>query len=461
MLCPLDDRYARELLNSGIFDCMNDKEYTKNRYLIEVYYINSLLKFISHENYNEFEIFFSHFNKDFTDDDFEQIKSIENEINHDVKAIEIYLRKKIPEKFHNFIHFGLTSQDVNSLGFMIGFVKLINVLKSVLLELEKEIENLIIRTNNIPMCAKTHSQFAVPTFLDKEIYFKYLQIHNYKSKLNNLLSNLSCKMGGAIGNLNVHNFCFPNLDWIDFFDIFVNNIVDIFFDNNNKSEENKINIRRSYITTQIDDYSGICEVLQCAKDILMCIDSYNLYCYSLINDNYFKLSYDIKHVGSSTMPQKINPIDFENAKGAASIAYGLLTNIKEHLLTKITYQRDISDSIITRNISMTFGYCILFIIKNTKGTKLLKPNLEKINEDLIDNPQVIMEGIQSYLKICGINNSYEKAKIFSRGKKITNKEIYEFIDSFDISDKDKDKLKNLNPYTYTGIKHKIVLFHNT
>jgi adenylosuccinate lyase len=461
VICPLDDRYRNELLKIGLLDCFNEKEYIKNRYLIELYYLNALLKFISHEDYNEFEIFFTQFDKKFTDHDFEKIKLIERTTNHDVKSIEIYLREKIPEKFQGYIHFGLTSQDVNSLGFMIGFIKLIQILKKTLFELENEIEKLIMRSNNIVMCAKTHVQFAVPTFLDKEIYFKYFQIHKYYERLNNYSLNLTCKMGGAIGNLNAHNLCFPNLDWNGFFDNFIDEFTDIFFLNNNSLfEKNKINIKRSYITTQIDDYTSICDILQCMKDILLSIDCYNSYCYSLINDEYFVQSFNDNHVGSSTMPQKINPIDFENAKGNNSLSVSLIDGIIAHLRTKITYQRDISDSTIIRNIPTVFGYTILTINKITKGTILLNPNIIKIKNDLDNNPQIIMEGIQSYLKLCGINDSYEKAKKLSRGKKININDIYEFIDLFEISNDDKIKLKSISPSNYTGIKPKITLFHN-
>lgn len=463
-VCPLDDRYRKDLESTGIFDCLNEKEYTKNRYLIELYYLESLLKFISHPDYDEFENFFTSFDKNFTDYDFEQIKLIESTTNHDVKSIEIYLRNKIPKKFMGYIHFGLTSQDVNSLGFMIGFVKLITVTKNVLDNLEKEIEKLIIKTNDIIMCSKTHIQFAVPTYLDKEIYFKYIQIHKYIEKLDMYLINLTCKMGGAIGNLNSHVFCFPNLDWIDFFDKFVDKFVNIYFDSGNNTFENikknKVNIKRSQVTTQIDDYSSVCDILECVRDILLSIDSYNSYCYSLINDEYFTQLFNENHVGSSTMPQKINPIDFENSKGNNSISISMINGIIEHLKTKITYQRDISDSTIMRSIPTAFAYAVLTIIKITKGTSLLNPNLDKINYDLDNNPQIIMEGVQSYLKLCGIDNSYEKAKKLSRGKKITINDIHEFIDSFEISHEDKTKLKKISPHNYVGIKPKIILFHN-
>lgn len=456
---------------TGIYECLSEKEYVKNRYLIELYYLKSLLKFLIYSDnedsrnnikltksdYEEFENFFISFDKNFTDSDFEEIKQIESKIKHDVKSIEIFLKTKIPQKFINYIHFGLTSQDVNSLGYMIGFAKSIKIIQNQLVDLEKEIENLIIKTKDIVMCAKTHAQFAVPTYMDKEIYVKYNKLHNYIKKFEGCFKELTCKIGGAVGNLNAHVFCFKNLDWNDFFDNFVNNFVDMYF---NDSTENKIIIKRSNLTTQIDDYSSICDVFDCLKNILLEIQDIGSYCYYLINDEYFIQSFNEDHVGSSTMPQKINPIDFENSKGNNSMSIGLIDSFNEHLKTKITYQRDISDSTVLRMTPTIFGHTILTIIKIKDGMRLLYPNIEKINRNLDENPQIIMEGIQTYLKVLDVDDPYNKAKKLSRGSKITMNDIHKFIDSFDITNEDKEYLKSLTPHNYIGIKPKIILYHN-
>lgn len=469
--CPLDDRYYEELNNINLSKCLDEKEFIKNRYLIELYYLQSFFKFIknskkcaefsdlTNEYFEEFEEFLLTFDKNLTDKDYDEIKLIEKTTKHDVKSIEIFLRQKIPKKFCHYIHFGLTSQDVNSLGFMIGFYKMINILQKVLIDFEKEIENLLLKSKDIVMCAKTHVQFAVPTFLDKEIYVKYEQIHKYVENLNEFSKKLTCKMGGAIGNLNAHYLCFPDLDWNIFFDNLVDNIVDIFFENHNKIHENKIHIKRSVITTQVDNYCSINDILQCNLDILLYVKNFNTYCYSLINDKYFYQLFDKNQVGSSVMPQKINPIDFENSKGNNNIAKSLTNSIKEHLSSEISFQRDISDSTVLRSVITAFGYTILSILKFIKGLKTLEPNLNKINEDLESNPQIIMEGIQTYLKCCGIQNSYEISKDFCRGKNINIQNIHSFIDLFDINDFHKEKLKSLKINEYVGIKPTIKLYH--
>lgn len=441
MLSPLDDRYYELLSKTGITECLSEYEYTKNRVEIEIKYLKKIVEITNCKTSEEINEIFN-VNYEFNKDEFYKIKNIEKITNHDVKAIEIYLRSIFPT-IQNYIHFGLTSQDINSPGFMIGFSKSLNIIKELLNGFEISVEKLIKKTNNITMCAKTHSQFAVPTTLNKEIYCKYLDIHFYVNELNDKCNTMTVKMGGAVGGLNAHYFVYPNIDWIHFFNNFVH----------------ELHFKRSEITTQIDNYSNICDIFDCIRKLLFHVQNLNNYCYSLINDKYLCMMYDDNHVGSSTMPQKINPIDFENSKGNIVICTSLIDGITEHLRCGITYQRDMSDSTILRNSSTIFGYVCLIIINMTKAINILYPDLDIINNDLNDNPTIIMEGIQTYLKILNVDDPYTKAKKLSRGKKITMNDIHEFIDSFDITLEHKNKLKSITPQNYIPHYPIIKYFH--
>ena len=444
MLCPLDDRYKNVLAETGIFKCMTEYEYTQNRVYVEMSYLKKLVTDLNILKGKELEELIT-FDINFDINKFEEIKHIEKTTNHDVKAIEIYLRN-IPElsKVKNYIHFGLTSQDVNSMGFMIDFRECMHIVLNYLEKFEMEVETLIGKTTGIVMCAKTHAQFAVPTFLDKEIYCKYIKIHKYVKKFKHILNNeLTVKIGGAVGLLNAHKIAYPSVDWITFMDEFAN----------------EFNFKRSKFTTQIDDYTAICDVFDCVKNILFQIEDLNQYCYCLINDNYFTQQHNDKQVGSSTMPQKINPIELENAKGNISISTGIIEGITKHLRYKISYQRDISDSTIFRNVGMLFGYVLLISINMKKGLSKLNPNIQQITADLDDHPEIIMEGIQTYLKTLDVEDPYNKAKEMSRGKNITLLDIHNFIDSFDIQQNDKDFLKTMRPCNYVGIVQDLQLFY--
>ncbi len=443
-LCPLDDRYKDLLERTGISSCLSEYAYVKNRTEIEYEYLKKIslkLKLLSPE---EFAEIFENSQFLFEYDDFLQIKKIEERTNHDVNSIIEFLRNKYP-KLKNYVHFGLTSQDANSLGFMIGFRKSLKIVFEYTDMFEKSIEGLIKRSHNIVICAKTHAQPAIPTYLDKELYVKYIKIREYSQDIKNrLYHNLTAKMGGAVGTLCAHYLVYPNINWIEFMNEFI-------------SEYGFI---RSDYTTQIDNYNSITNILNSINQLLLSIEDLNQYCYSLISDNYFCQKYSSEHVGSSTMPQKINPIELEFSRGSNSLVRGIIFGMIEHLSCRITYQRDISDSYILRNMGLVFGNVLLILIKMSNGIDKLYPNQTHINRDLDMNPTIIMEGVQTYMKILGIEDPYSKAKDFSRGKNITLENIHEFIDLYVKDEKHSTRLKKVSPHNYVCPPFEIIFYHD-
>ena len=443
-LCPLDDRYKDLLERTGISSCLSEYAYVKNRTEIEYEYLKKISLKLNLLSSEEFAQTFENSQFLFEYKDYFEIKKIEERTNHDVNSIIEFLRNKYPN-LKNYVHFGLTSQDANSLGFMIGFRKSLDIMFVYIDMLEKSIEGLIKKSRNIVICAKTHAQPAIPTYLDKELYVKYIKIREISQDIKNrLFRGLTAKMGGAVGTLCAHHLVYPEINWNEFMNEFVSNY----------------GFARSEFTTQIDNYNSITNILTSINQMLLNIEDLNQYCYSLISDNYFCQKYSSEHVGSSTMPQKINPIELEFSRGSNSLVRGIIFGMNEHLSCRITYQRDISDSYVLRNMGMVFGNVLLILIKMSNGIDKLYPNLTQINRDLDMNPTIIMEGVQTYMKILGIEDPYSKAKDFSRGKNITLENIHEFIDLYVKDEKHSTRLKNVSPHNYVCPPFELTFYHD-
>jgi len=370
----------------------------------------------------------------------ERIKSIEEETNHDVKAVEYYLKEQFRlldiQQYGEFIHFGLTSQDINNTAIPLSNRDAIEQIYV------PYFENIMMRLTNfsemwatVPMLARTHGQPASPTRLGKEfaVFVERLELQFAQFKQ----IAFSAKFGGATGNFNAHHAAYPEIDWKAFANQFVNNI---------------LGLKRSQTTTQIDHYDNFaaqCDALKRINNILidMCRDIW-----TYISQEYFKQKIIKAEVGSSAMPHKVNPIDFENAEGNLGMANSLF----EHLAAKLPIsrlQRDLTDSTVLRNIGVPISHTIIAFQSLLKGLNKLIVNYSALDADLTRNWMVVSEGIQTVLRREGFPRPYEVLKELTRSSKeeIDKYKLNEFIDHLNVTSEIKEELKQITPFNYTGI----------
>jgi len=376
---------------------------------------------------------------DFTIEDANRIKSIENTTNHDVKAVEYFLKEKFDalklEPFKEFIHFGLTSQDINNTAFPLMMRDSLNEIYNQ--ELAQVIDRLkakSIEWLNIPMLARTHGQPASPTSLGKEIRVFVERLQAQLCQLKAIPN--SAKFGGATGNFNAHHVAFPEVDWVTFANGFVNNT---------------LGLNRSQTTTQIEHYDNLAAQLDCLKRINTILIDFSRDIWTYISMEYFKQKIKAGEVGSSAMPHKVNPIDFENAEGNLGLANALF----EHLSAKLPIsrlQRDLTDSTVMRNLGVPMSHTILSFKSLTKGIDKLLLNEDAINADLERNWSVVAEAIQTVLRSVGYPNPYEALKDLTRtNKQLTHEDLIRFIDSLEVNQEVKERLKSITPFTYRGV----------
>ena len=446
-ISPIDGRYFdRVQVLSNFF---SEKALIKYRIRIEIEYFISLsaLKIKEFNSWNkQNNIILRKLYQDFNEDDALEIKKIEKITNHDVKACEYFLKNKFKllglEKFSEFIHFGLTSQDINNtaipllikdylefnnkddnnLGYFEQIVILIN-----------KIEEKSKKYKNISMLAKTHGQPASPTKLGKEFrVFSTRMIEQIK-----FLKKIpySAKFGGATGNFNAHHVAYPKINWKKFANNFVS----------------RLGLKLSYPTTQIEHYDNLAALFDNLKRINNIIIDFNKDMWFYISMDYFKQKIKKDEIGSSAMPHKVNPIDFENSEGNL----GMANSIFNHLSSKLPIsrlQRDLTDSTVLRNIGVPMAHSIVGIKSTIKGIDKLLVNHEKIDEELNKNWIVISEGIQTILRREGYPNPYEELKKLTRNNgKIDKNFFVKFIESLDIDKNIKNELKKITPNNYTGI----------
>ena len=432
----LDSRYFNDV--KELVNVCDEFAYYRNRIYVELKYFELFTSSVI--TYNPYT--------DFTQTDYIKILQSEDILKHDVKAIEYFI-KDIPEvrdtNMSHLIHIGLTSQDVNSIGFMICFRDASLIIIETLSQLINIFTDQLItpyiddiKNNDILMLSYTHGQPATPTYFSKEMLIYKTRLDNIYNEISDFIKmNLTVKFGGATGEMNALHFALPDTNWKEWADNFILQFV-----------SGDAQFIRSQYTNQCDNYDSVIKVLYMVKRMLHVLEHLrgNLWLY--IHRNYFIQKNVKDEIGSSTMPHKINPIDLENAKTSIEMAKRMIDGICD-ILTETSYQRDISDSSALRNVSSIFGYVLISLNKIRSGVTRLQPNIKKIKEELIDHPEVILEGIQTYLKIhCKFENSYEIMKIFSRGNKITLLEIYSMIDSLEIEEIHKIILKTLTPETY-------------
>lgn len=437
---PVDGRYWGK--SEPLSEYFSEYALIRYRVLVEVEYFIALcelplpnLKAFNASNFSALRNIY----KNFTIENAQRIKEIEKTTNHDVKAVEYFLKEQFDAlnlaQFKEFIHFGLTSQDINNTSIPYSIKAAIN--EVYLPQIEKLIEELATRAEewkNIPMLAKTHGQPASPTRLGKEIMVFVNRLRVQVDQLKTLP--VSAKFGGATGNFNAHHVAFPNNDWRAFGNHFVNDV---------------LGLQREQWTTQISNYDNLGAIFDCLKRVNTIMIDMNRDFWQYISMEYFKQKIKAGEVGSSAMPHKVNPIDFENAEGNLGMANSILQFLSAKLPVS-RLQRDLTDSTVLRNVGVPFAHILIAIQSSLKGIGKLLLNEKAISADLDKCWAVVAEGIQTILRREGYPNPYETLKALTRTNEgITEKSIKDFIETLNVSESVKAELRAITPHNYTGI----------
>ena len=439
-ISPIDGRYYTK--TKVLSNYFSESSLIRYRVKVEIEYFISLCELPLPQLINVKKDLFlklrSYYN-DFSDKDAQRVKDIELTTNHDVKAVEYFIKEKMDldgiGEAKEFVHFGLTSQDINNTAVPMSIM---DALKDIYLpslnNLVDDIEKLSIQFSSIPMLAKTHGQPASPTRLGKELYVFVERIVQQLEILKSVTH--AGKFGGATGNFNAHHVAYPKIKWKEFADNFL---------------KDKLKLDRSQTTTQIEHYDHLASLFDVIKRINNIILDLNRDMWTYISMDYFKQKIKEGEIGSSAMPHKVNPIDFENSEGNIGIANAIL----EHLSSKLPVsrlQRDLTDSTVLRNIGVPFSHGLIAILSTQKGLNKLLLNKEAIDKDLDNNWAVVAEAIQTILRREGVKNPYELLKDLTRkNENITKNSMKEFIKNLDVSKEIKDELEKISPFNYTGL----------
>lgn len=439
-ISPIDGRYRSKVDTLGKY--FSEEALIKYRVLVEIEYFIALceiplpqLKSISPSSFENLRAIY----QNFTPVDASEIKEIEKVTNHDVKAVEYFIKEKFNElglsEFKEFIHFGLTSQDINNTAIPLSIKDAMNdIYVPEYFTLLEKIEGLANEWSDVPMLARTHGQPASPTRLGKEIMVFAVRLKEQFNLLNDVPS--VAKFGGATGNFNAHNVAYPNIDWKAFGTKFV---------------QEKLGLQHSFPTTQIEHYDHMAALFDALKRINTIIIDLDRDIWTYVSMDYFKQKIKKGEVGSSAMPHKVNPIDFENSEGNLGIANAIF----EHLSAKLPVsrlQRDLTDSTVLRNVGVPFGHTLIGFKSTLKGLGKLLLNASKFEQDLDNNWAVVAEAIQTILRRENYPNPYEALKGLTRtNEAITEQSISSFIDSLDVNYSIKTELKAISPSNYTGI----------
>ena len=439
-ITPIDGRYASK--TSSLISYFSEEALIKYRVQVEIEYFIALVELklpqLSGFNtslFSELRTIYIHFSTD----DAQKIKDIEKVTNHDVKAVEYFIKEKFDAlnliEYKEFIHFGLTSQDINNTAIPLSIKDAMNeVYVPCLVELKNKLTSLATGWAAIPMLARTHGQPASPTRLGKEIDVFVVRIEEQFELLNDIKN--AAKFGGATGNFNAHKIAYPLIDWKDFAQKFVND---------------KLGLHHSFPTTQIEHYDHMAALFDCLKRINTIIIDLDRDVWTYVSMDYFKQKIKKGEVGSSAMPHKVNPIDFENSEGNLGIANALF----EHLSAKLPVsrlQRDLTDSTVLRNVGVPFGHTLIAFQSTLKGLNKLLLNEGKFAEDLENNWAVVAEAIQTILRREAYPNAYEALKGLTRTNSVINAEsIAAFIETLEVSESVKQEMRVITPSNYTGI----------
>ncbi|WP_375242620.1 adenylosuccinate lyase [Lacinutrix sp.] len=439
-ISPIDGRYRNKIEVLGNY--FSEEALIKYRVLVEIEYFIALceiplpqLKAVDSSSFEDLRAIY----KNFSTEDALAIKKIESVTNHDVKAVEYFIKEQFDalglSEFKEFIHFGLTSQDINNTAIPLSIKEAMNaVYVPRYFELVKRLEELSNDWAAIPMLARTHGQPASPTRLGKEIEVFVVRLKEQFNLLNDIPS--AAKFGGATGNFNAHKVAYPNIDWKAFGGTFV---------------QEKLGLQHSFPTTQIEHYDHMAALFDGLKRINTIIVDLDRDIWTYVSMDYFKQKIKAGEVGSSAMPHKVNPIDFENSEGNLGIANAIF----EHLSAKLPIsrlQRDLTDSTVLRNVGVPFGHTLIGFQSTLKGLNKLLLNEPRFAQDLENNWAVVAEAIQTILRREAYPNPYEALKGLTRtNEAITQSSISNFIDTLEVSDVIKAELKAISPSNYTGI----------
>jgi len=437
---PIDGRYRQK--TEKLASWFSESGLMRLRLQIEIEYVIALLPVIGKKDVLNDETVkkLRNLYTSFTLEDAKWIKTKENEIKHDVKSIEYFIQEKVKDSdpsLIQLIHFGLTSEDVNVPAYASALSEGNKVvITPALNELVKEMKQFVSKSKGMVMLARTHGQPAVPTTMGKEMKNFLVRIEKFLSSISGYT--FDAKMTGAVGNYNALVAAYPDIDWIKFTDTFISSL----------------GLHPNHYTTQILPYDVWLEYFSKLKLLNNVLIGFCQDMWRYISDEYIVQIPKEGEVGSSTMPQKINPIDFENAEGNLAIANALF-ELYERKLSISRLQRDLSDSTVKRTFGMSLAHSLLAYQNIVAGLKKVAPNKEKMSDELRSHWEVVAEGIQTTLRAEGIPDAYEKLKNLTRGKKITEEIMHKFIDQLDVSPQTKKKLSSLSPETYLGISEKL------
>ena len=437
---PIDGRYISK--TSSLQEYFSESALIKFRVQVEIEYFialcNGSILHLNHfpaDKFLELKKLYS----DFSERDAKRIKDIESITNHDVKAVEYFIKEEFDklglQEFKEFIHFGLTSQDINNTAVPYSIKEAVE--KIYLPKLNEVVELLKSRVeqwNEIPLLARTHGQAASPTRMGKEIKVFVERIEKQLELLNTIP--FSAKFGGATGNFNAHHVAFPEIDWVSFANNFTKEALDL---------------ERQQTTTQIEHYDNLAALMDNISRINNILVDFSRDIWTYVSMDYFKQKIKKGEVGSSAMPHKVNPIDFENAEGNLGMANAIFTFLSSKLpISRL--QRDLTDSTVLRNIGVPFAHTLIALSSVNKGINKLLINEANIAADLEKNWAVVAEAIQTILRREGYPNPYEALKELTRTNSVINaKSIASFIDTLDVNDVIKTELKAISPSNYTGI----------
>ena len=436
---PIDGRYASK--TSALQAYFSEQALIQYRLRVEVEYFITLCKLplpqlegVDHSIFPALRAIYT----DFAQADALAIKEIERTTNHDVKAVEYFLKQEFDRlglsAYKEFIHFGLTSQDINNTAIPLSIKEAVEKVYLPNLEaLVQKIETLATEWKDIPMLARTHGQPASPTRLGKELKVFAVRLREQIASFSTI--KYAAKFGGATGNYNAHKVAYPNIYWRGFGKSFVEEVLGLY---------------HSFPTTQIEHYDHVAALFDLMKRINTILIDFNRDIWTYISMDYFKQRIKAGEVGSSAMPHKVNPIDFENSEGNLGIANALL----EHLAAKLPIsrlQRDLTDSTVLRNVGVPFAHTLIAIASTLKGLDKLILNADKLQADLDDNWAVVAEAIQTILRREGYPNPYEALKGLTRtNERINQQTLHAFINTLEVSDTLKAELKAITPANYTG-----------
>lgn len=439
-ISPIDGRYASQ--TASLIPYFSEEALIRYRVLIEIEYFIALVELgipqlnkFDHNKFPDLRALYLEFNVQ----DANQVKETERVTNHDVKAVEYFLKEKFDAlnlaDFKEFIHFGLTSQDINNTAVPLSLKEAINdIYVPLFFDVKNKLKELSSDWARVSMLARTHGQPASPTRLGKEIEVFVVRLEEQFNMMNDIKS--AAKFGGATGNFNAHHVAYPEVDWKEFGKRFV---------------QGTLGLHYSFPTTQIEHYDHMAALFDCLKRINTILIDLNRDIWTYVSLDYFKQKIKEGEVGSSAMPHKVNPIDFENSEGNLGIANALF----EHLSGKLPIsrlQRDLTDSTVIRNIGVPIGHTVIALKSTLKGLNKLLLNEPKIAQDLEDNWAVVAEALQTILRREGYPNPYEELKGLTRtNERINETSIANFIEGLQVPEKIKAEMRNITPGNYTGI----------